>query len=112
MIRRCRRQEARWVLNLARTMAERYTMRRGNERSLAMPQRSSGLPIGIGVIALLYLLGPAPWCGAADQPKTLEIGASAPDFNLPGVDGKSYSLKDFAQAKVLAIVFTCNHCPT
>lgn len=43
---------------------------------------------------------------------TLEIGAPAPDFNLPGVDGKFYSLKDFETAKALVIVFTCNHCPT
>ena len=49
---------------------------------------------------------------AADQPETLKIGAQAPDFNLPGVDGKRYSLKSFAGADILAIVFTCNHCPT
>jgi len=44
--------------------------------------------------------------------QTLEIGASAPDFDLPGVDDRQYSLKDFADAKLLLIVFTCNHCPT
>lgn len=44
--------------------------------------------------------------------KTLEIGQAAPDFALPGVDGKTHKLKDFADAKVLAVVFTCNHCPT
>ena len=44
--------------------------------------------------------------------KTLEIGAQAPDFSLPGVDGKTYSLKDFADSKVLVVAFTCNHCPT
>lgn len=44
--------------------------------------------------------------------KTLEIGAKAPDFNLPGVDGKFYTLKDFEAAKALVIIFTCNHCPT
>jgi len=44
--------------------------------------------------------------------KTLEIGDAAPDFKLPGVDGKDYSLADFARAKLLAVVFTCNHCPT
>src|SRR5258705_2525686 len=49
--------------------------------------------------------------GAAN-PTMLKIGAKAPDFNLPGVDGKTYSLKDFADAKILVIVFTCNHCPT
>src|SRR4051812_7923137 len=44
--------------------------------------------------------------------KTLEIGDRAPDFTLPGVDGKDYSLADFAKAKLLLVVFTCNHCPT
>jgi thiol-disulfide isomerase/thioredoxin len=43
---------------------------------------------------------------------TLALGSPAPDFNLLGVDGRNYSLKDFATAKVLAVVFTCNHCPT
>jgi peroxiredoxin len=42
----------------------------------------------------------------------MEIGAAAPDFELPGVDGKTYRLADFAAAKVLVVVFTCNHCPT
>jgi peroxiredoxin len=42
----------------------------------------------------------------------LPLGASAPDFSLPAADGKTYSLKDFADARILAIVFTCNHCPT
>jgi peroxiredoxin len=44
--------------------------------------------------------------------KTLEIGAKAPDFDLPGVDGKRYKLKDFDAARVLVVIFTCNHCPT
>ena len=48
----------------------------------------------------------------ADEHKTLPIGANAPDFNLPGVDGKMYSLASFKTAPVLVIVFTCNHCPT
>jgi thiol-disulfide isomerase/thioredoxin len=46
------------------------------------------------------------------EPKTLAIGSKAPDFDLPGVDGKRYSLKDFSKAKVLVIIFSCNHCPT
>jgi peroxiredoxin len=48
---------------------------------------------------------------ASDYP-TLPIGSKAPDFNLKGVDGKIYTLQSFAKAKILAIVFTCNHCPT
>ena len=52
--------------------------------------------------------------GRADPPglKPLEIGKPAPDFDLPGVDDRRYRLQDFAAAKVLAVVFTCNHCPT
>ncbi len=42
----------------------------------------------------------------------LAPGEAAPEFELPGVDGRKYSLKDFAAAKVLAVLFTCNHCPT
>lgn len=49
---------------------------------------------------------------AEEGPETLAIGSKAIDFSLPGVDGKTYSLKDFASSKVLVIVFTCNHCPT
>ena len=49
---------------------------------------------------------------SVEDPKTLEIGSTAPDFKLPGVDGKTYSLASFKSAKVLVIIFTCNHCPT
>jgi peroxiredoxin len=44
--------------------------------------------------------------------QTLPIGAAAPDFKLPGVDGRDYALKDFSSAKILVVIFTCNHCPT
>jgi peroxiredoxin len=42
---------------------------------------------------------------------TLELGSAAPAFNLPATDGKTYTLEDFSDAKVLVIFFTCNHCP-
>lgn len=42
---------------------------------------------------------------------TLEIGEKAPDFSVPATDGKTYSLADFADADVLVVFFTCNHCP-
>jgi len=44
-------------------------------------------------------------------PPILKIGSPAPDFDLPGVDGKEHRLSDYVSAKVLAIVFTCDHCP-
>ena len=42
---------------------------------------------------------------------TLQIGDTAPDFALPGVDGKDYSLAEFSGARVVIVLFTCNHCP-
>ena len=65
-------------------------------------------------IAAVFALTFSAGVALADPPdlKTLEVGASAPDFRLPGVDGKTYSLADFADAKVLVVLFTCNHCPT
>ncbi len=38
-------------------------------------------------------------------------GFKAPDFRLPSVDGKDYTLSSFKDKKVLAILFICNHCP-
>jgi thiol-disulfide isomerase/thioredoxin len=49
---------------------------------------------------------------SVEEIKPLEIGKPAPDFQLPGVDGKNYSLSSFKDARVLALVFICNHCPT
>ena len=42
---------------------------------------------------------------------TLSLGASAPGFRLPATDGKTYGLDSFKDAKVLVVLFTCNHCP-
>jgi peroxiredoxin len=42
----------------------------------------------------------------------LKIGEAAPDWSgIPGVDGKKHSLSDYKKAKLIALVFTCNHCP-
>ena len=49
---------------------------------------------------------------ADTKPETLSIGAAAPDFKLPGVDGRDWTPGDFKEAKVLVVVFTCTHCPT
>jgi peroxiredoxin len=64
---------------------------------------------------LLFLLAGATFAvrvAAADAVSPLPPGAAAPDFSLPGVDGRNWALKDFAEAKILVVVFTCNHCPT
>ena len=41
----------------------------------------------------------------------VSVGAQAPDFNLPGVDGGSYSLGSFAEKQAIVVIFSCNHCP-
>src|SRR5438270_13970643 len=61
---------------------------------------------------LCTLALPAAAGAAEPEVRTLPLGAAAPGFRLPGVDGRDHSLKDFAAAKVLVVVFTCNHCPT
>lgn len=58
------------------------------------------------------LLAAAALARAEPGPAPLPIGASAPDFSLPGVDGRTYTLQDFAKARALVLVFTCNHCPS
>ncbi len=42
---------------------------------------------------------------------TLTLATEAPPFDLPGVDGSNHSLDDYADAPVLAVVWSCNHCP-
>ena len=64
------------------------------------------------IITVLALLTSFKEPVSAEDPVTLAIGTKAPDFKLPGVDGKTYTLASFAKAKLLMIVFTCNHCPT
>lgn len=53
-----------------------------------------------------------PAAFADDTHPILPLGSPAPDFSLPGVDGKIHKLSDYAASKILVIVFTCNHCPT
>jgi peroxiredoxin len=55
------------------------------------------------------LLATAAW-GQSSHP-ILAIGSPAPDFSLPGVDGKIHRLADYSASPILVIVFTCNHCP-
>jgi peroxiredoxin len=42
---------------------------------------------------------------------SVALGAEAPPFQLPGVDGQSHSLDSYAGYEVLVLVQSCNHCP-
>jgi peroxiredoxin len=39
------------------------------------------------------------------------LGSVAPDFRLPGTDGRARALADIAGAKGTVVAFICNHCP-
>jgi thiol-disulfide isomerase/thioredoxin len=71
----------------------------------------------LSIVALIFLFSVAGLAQDADAPRDsdvppiLKIGSHAPGFTLPGVDGKSHSLSDYASSKVLVVIFTCNHCP-
>lgn len=63
------------------------------------------------VLILSLLLAPI-LLTAEEGLATLKIGDPAPDFSLPGIDGKTWTLADFKDGKVLVVFFTSNHCPT
>lgn len=46
-----------------------------------------------------------------ESSEKLQPGDTAPDFELEGTDGDTYSLADFEGYQALLVVFTCNHCP-
>jgi len=48
---------------------------------------------------------------ADSEHPVMKIGTRIPDFTLPGADGKMHSLREWATAKYLLVVFECNHCP-
>jgi peroxiredoxin len=58
---------------------------------------------------LVLFFAAASWAGEAHP--ILALGSPAPDFDLPGIDGKNHKLSDYAASPILVVVFTCNHCP-
>ncbi len=79
-----------------------------SDRASRLKLRPMKTPLVLGLGS--FLLAASGW--AQEQHPTLALGGAAPEFSLTGVDGRSYSLKDFSEAKILVVVFTCNHCPT
>ena len=65
-------------------------------------------------LSLLFLACFVIPVAGADLPSDfhhLDTGSAAPDFQLPGINGRDYTLADFAAAEVLMVYFTSNHCP-
>jgi peroxiredoxin len=61
------------------------------------------------VPALAMFQAPA---ATADDPVAVKLDEPCPDWkDLPGVDGRKWSLADFRDKSVLVLCFTCNACP-
>ena len=48
---------------------------------------------------------------ARTETPVCDFGLPAPDFRLPGVDGRTYTLADVRGPNGLLVMFICNHCP-
>ena len=72
--------------------------------------KRSSLGVACAVMSLIFAVSVAR--GDDGLANTLPIGTSAPDFILPGIDGRNHSLQDYADARILVIIFTANHCKT
>ncbi len=61
----------------------------------------------IAIIAVAVVLTSGGCCAAEPQ-----IGKPAPDWSgIIGIDDKEHALADYKDARLIALVFTCNHCP-
>lgn len=71
------------------------------------------------LVLALSLLCPVPAvamfqapAATADDPVAVKLDEPCPDWkDLPGVDGRKWSLADFRDKSVLVLCFTCNACP-
>lgn len=63
----------------------------------------------IVVLGLIWLVSLSGACARAAE---LKIGDAAPDFSgIIGIDDQKHALADYKDAKLIVLVFTCNHCP-
>jgi peroxiredoxin len=84
---------------------------RDNATPSIQPMRRSLSQFPIAVACLALLLPPAV-ASAGKFNRVLTIGDKAPEWSgLRGVDGRKRALADYADAKLIVVVFTCNHCP-
>src|SRR5439155_16660092 len=82
-------------------------------------RRRPGRRVGSARAPLPHLPQARRRCLARPHPRTtggrslmtLTLATEAPPFALPGIDGQSHSLDDYADMPALAVVWSCNHCP-
>ena len=75
--------------------------------------QSFALSFALAFAATMWGAMDTPMAFAGKYNPTRSIGDAAPDFrDLPGADGKTHSLSEFAGREAVVVVFTCNSCPT
>ena len=60
-------------------------------------------------VLVFLMISSCLWADEAHP--VLPLGSTAPNFELPGVDGKVHTLSEYSASPILVVVFTCNHCP-
>jgi peroxiredoxin len=61
-------------------------------------------------LPLVLLFATAAFAGRFNE--VLSVGDQAPEFaGIVGVDDKEHGLADYKDARLVVVVFTCNHCP-
>jgi peroxiredoxin len=75
--------------------------------------RKGKLAVTLGALAIGFLaVLLTTQTSHAARSKKLKIGDAAPTWShIVGIDNKKHSLSDFDKAKLVVLVFTCNHCP-
>lgn len=66
------------------------------------------------LLALALMISSPSLFSASSLPEgvqDLKIGDAAPDFSLPGIDGKTHALAEYKESPLLMIAFMSNHCP-
>jgi len=63
------------------------------------------------LLSFALILAMTPVLNGQSSHPVLPLGSPAPDFALPGVDGKIHKLSDYASSPILVVIFTCDHCP-
>ncbi|MEZ0256345.1 MAG: redoxin domain-containing protein [Chthoniobacter sp.] len=69
------------------------------------------LRLSLAVLALAFVTTVSA-THAEDNVHDLQIGEAAPDFSLPGIDGKTHTLAEYKGAKLFMVAFLSNHCPS
>ena len=72
-------------------------------------RRRLGLVPTLGIVLAALAASVYARSAPAADPKPLAIGATAPDFDLPGVHGLNHKLAEYAGSKALVVIFTRKH---